>query len=454
MLLFPRLLYRPFTRQVACGVLGLALAASAGAATGEDNTDPAARAAAAEAEATALESRDGLSDAQREAATALARAAADEWKAAAEAAADAKTQSDFVAKASARIDAARREVEVMTRQVASPTEVTTYGDSVAASAALRDAEAVLSRAKSAVGEATAGQTAATSRQATLAVDLEAARAAERTALADTGPAEVGEGEQTALMRPLRAELLAARRASWRQRVLQLEQLDLALPLRSDLAGVERRAAELRTELSERQVAGLREQLELLRRAEAQAAENAAAANVTAANELPAPFPAWAARSVELARLAGDAAAERARMREAAAESLAGAADLSQSLKLAQDRVAAAAMTEATSALFLADRRELPSGARLRADLEVRQSRLSELSTLSLDLKDESRRIARAGPPAVALVTGQQSAVAEETFSQLTERLGDASKATVELPGGRDGGVGRGGQQTVGRGELR
>jgi len=401
---------------------------AAGQSIGE--IDPPARAEQARAQAVAIEAREALPAAEREAAAGLARAAADAWVLAADAREEAKTQADFVATAPGRIAVARAEADALADGDGRlPAGVGPFDDPAAADAALREAEGALSRARAAAGEAESQQTAANGRMATLGEELERARAAERAALDATDPLSPP-GEDTMLLRPLRDELTEARRAAARQQVLALEQLELALPMRADLATAERRLAELRSEAADQRVGTLRSRVAALRRAEARAAENAAAAGVDAARVLPGRFPQWAQRSVELARLAGDAAVEQSRLRSAATNSAAVAGELAQSLTLAEERVAAGEMTEAVSKLFTAERLSLPSESRLALTLEARQEELSELSTRSIDLKDERRRVTRDVSTQLAKVSPRLKDAARGVLEQLTARLDDAQAASA------------------------
>ena len=404
--------------------------AAAGQPADDDN--PAARAAAARAQVTAIEARDELSDAERDTAASLARAAADAWDSATNERKQAKEQAAFVAAAPGRIATARAAADALTADGSrTPPEVGPFDTPAAADAALREAEAARSRAKAAVGEAEAKQAAANGRMATLGVELDQARAAERVALDATDPPADPETDvDPALLRPLRADLTAARRAAARQQVLLLEQIELALPLRADLAAAERRLAEQRSTVADAQVQALTARVTVLRRAEARAAEDQAAAGVAAAGALPDPFPQWAQRTVELARLAGHAAADQSRLRAIATQSAAAEAELSQSLTLAQERVAAGEMTEAVSKLFTAERLSLPSEARLALELEDRQEELSELSTQSIDLRDERRHLTRDGPIALDQVPEQQKQAARAVIDQMSDRLDDALKAVA------------------------
>ncbi len=417
-------------RRVGLAVLLLFVGAWPVAAAVQGEADWVARAAAATAQAQAIEERDALTAVEREAAAGMARAAADAWTAAAQAEEDAQGQADFIATAAPRIAAAREEAELLAKQEGQATPaVSAFEDIVDAATALREAEAILSRARAASGEATADQAAATSRLATLKEELVAARSIERAALDDVDQPSLDENQNSALLGPLRLDLMEAQRSAARQQVLQLEQLELALPMRSDLAIARRRVADQRAKLAKVKVVQLRSQVEALRQAEAHAAENAAEANVQAAAKLPEPFPAWALRSVVLARLTGDAAVQQVELREAMSESSLAAEELTQSLALGEDRVEAAAMTQATSAMFLAERRELPLIAPLQAELESRQKQLIELSTRLLDMKDERRRLTREGPLALDGVPEAQAQMAGKILSQFTEGLDDALAAT-------------------------
>ena len=397
-----------------------------------DDEDPVARASAARAQVTAIEGRDELADAERESAAGLARAAADAWDSAANEKKQTKEQAAFVAAAPGRIATARAAADALASGGSRPpADVGPFDTPAAADAALREAEAARSRAKAAVGEAEAKQAAANSRMATLGVELDQARAAERVALDATDPPTDPETDaDSALFRPLRADLTAARRTAARQQVLLLEQIELALPLRADLAAAERRLAEQRSTVADAQVQALTARVTVLRRAEARAAEDQAAAGVAAAGALPDPFPQWAQRTVELARLAGHAAADESRLRAVATQSAAAEAELSQSLTLAQERVAAGEMTEAVSKLFTAERLSLPSEARLGLELEGRQEELSELSTQSIDLRDERRHLTRDGPIALNQVPEQQKEAARAVIDQMSDRLDDALKAVA------------------------
>lgn len=397
---------------------------------GVGETDPPARAEHARAQAVAIEAREALPAAEREAAAGLARAAADAWVLAADARDEAKAQAEFVATAPGRIATARAAAEALADGGGrAPRGIGPFDEPASADVALREAEGALSRARAAAGEAAAEQATANGRLSTLGEELERARAAERAALDAAEPLATPD-EDTTLLRPLRDDLTEARRAAARQQVLALEQLELALPMRADLAAAERRLAELRSDAAQTRVDAVRTRVAALRRAEARAAENAAAAGVDAARALPGRFPQWAERSVELARLAGDAAAEQSRLRSAATNSASVAAELAQSLTLAEERVEAGEMTEAVSKLFTAERLSLPSEARLALTLEARQEELSELSTRSIDLKDERRRVTRDGPTQLAVVPAGLKGVANGVLDQLTARLDDAQTASA------------------------
>ena len=391
--------------------------------------DPAVRAEQARTHAAEIEARVSLPDAQREAAAGLARAVVDAWVTAAHARDQTKEQSDFVATAPGLIATAREALAARADLV--PPEAEVFGDPADAEAALREAEVALSRARAAASEATAQQSAASGRLATLDEELEQARAAERAALEVADPSPDSDEDLT-LLGPLRDELAEARREAARQRVLLLEQLELALPMRVDLATDEHRLAELRSEAAQTRVDGLRTLVAELRRAEAREAENTAVAGVAAARGLPGRFPQWAQRSVELARMSGDAAAEQSRLQSAATQSAALAEELTQSLVLAQERVAAGEMTEAVSKLFTAERLALSSESRLALTLEDRQDELAEVSTRAIDLKDEQRRVARDGAVELAAVPSELQDGARDVLAQLTERLDDARTAWAEV----------------------
>lgn len=403
----------------------LVLGAVSAAGQPVSDTDLVVRAEQARAQAADIEGRVSLPDAQREAAAGLARAAVDAWVTATHARDQAKEQADFVATAPGRMATARAALAARADgpDPASP-QAEVFDNPADADATLREAEVALSRARAAASEATAQQSAASGRMATLGEELEQARAAERAALEVVDPSPDPD-ENLTLLGPLRDELAQARRAASRQRVLLLEQLELALPMRADLAAAELRLAELRAESAQTRVDGLRTLVAELRRAEAREAENTAVAGVAAARGLPGRFPQWAQRSVELARLSGDAAAEQSRLRSAATDSAALAAELTQSLVLAQERVAAGEMTEAVSKLFTAERFALPSESRLALTLEDRQNKLAEVSTGAIDLKDERRRVARDGPVELAAVPSDLKDGARDVLAQLTERLDDA-----------------------------